>query len=89
MTATVAARVAVAGATVGDAVAVAVFVGRSASEIAVALCGTAVGSDIFVAAAAGLVPVAVGRVDGAALQRRYLLVRRNWHAAGEEEQQTE
>ena len=61
---TVAARVAVAGATVagvtpGDEVAVAVFVGRNASEIAVALCGTAVGSDVFVAAIAGLVLVAV------------------------------
>jgi hypothetical protein len=62
---TVAARVAVAGATVagvtpGDEVAVAVFVGRNASEIAVALCGTAVGSDVFVAATAGMVLVAVG-----------------------------
>ena len=50
------------GATVGDTVAVAVFVGRNASEIAVALSGTAVGSDVFVAATAELVLVAVGGV---------------------------
>jgi hypothetical protein len=60
-----AARVAVAGATVGDAMAVAVLAGRNASEIAVALCGTAVGSDVLVAATAGLVLVAVG--EGTAL----------------------